>query len=344
MLTADSPAARPVASLARSRTAPIEPVSVAVSPPSDGKSPTPAPQNVAVREAAAIHEEEYAARPDFFRYNQLLLEHIRPFHRYPDAARGRAVQGVVLIGFLMRRDGVVPEAWVETSSGSGDLDTAALATIRQAQPFSAHSGRPARFADDDDPPVLYAGGIGAAAMTDGGKSRLRDLLGRRYGYLLSRLTAKVGSRDLAHDVLHDAFVRLERAHVAEEVREPTSYLLQMATNIARNRVRRDGRLPGIDEMRALLDVEDEDQNPARDSEHASEMRAVEQAMRALTPRRRILLTQAWLEERATAELAVEHGISIRMVQLEIKAAMEEIRRTVAAPNVIPFRRDDRKVS
>lgn len=181
-------------------------------------------------------------------------------------------------------------------------------------------------------------------MSEGSRNRLRALIRQQYGYLVSRLTAKVGSRDLAQDALHDAFVRLERAQVADEVAEPTSYILRMASNIASNRLRRDSRLIGGDEMRALLDLPDESQDQASASEHVSDMAAVKRAMLALPTRRRALLTQAWLEERPTAELAVEYGISVRMVQIEIKTALDDIRRTLALPNVIPFRRDGRKVS
>lgn len=181
-------------------------------------------------------------------------------------------------------------------------------------------------------------------MSESSRERLRGLIRQQYGYLVSRLAAHIGSRDLAQDALHDAFVRLERAQVADEVNEPTSYILRMASNIARNRLRRDNRLLGGDEMRALLDVPDETQDPGGSSEHLSDMAVVKRAMLALSERRRGLLVQAWLEERPTSELAVEHGISVRMVQLEIKAALEDIKRTIASPNVIPFRRDDRKVS
>ncbi|MGF7154281.1 RNA polymerase sigma factor [Novosphingobium gossypii] len=180
--------------------------------------------------------------------------------------------------------------------------------------------------------------------TEGPNSRLRAVIARRYGYMMSRLSASLGSRDLAQDALHDAFVRLERAQIAQDLREPTSYLLRMATNIAYNRIRRDSRLIGSDEMREILEIPDENQNPESAAQQSSEMKAVEHAMHMLPERRRTILTQAWLDERSTADLAHEHGISVRMVQLEIKAAVEQIRAMAASPNVIPFRKDDRKVS
>lgn len=75
------------------------------------------------------------SQSDFLSFRGRLIEHIRPFHNYPDALRGRGERGVVLVGFMMQRDGAVREVWVESSSGSSDLDAAALTTIRKAQPL-----------------------------------------------------------------------------------------------------------------------------------------------------------------------------------------------------------------
>lgn len=86
-------------------------------------------------DAAAAAPTDVSTRAEFLSYRRRLLEHLRPFHSYPESLRERGVPGVVLVGFMMRRDGAVREAWIETSSGSDKLDEAALATVRKAQPL-----------------------------------------------------------------------------------------------------------------------------------------------------------------------------------------------------------------
>lgn len=83
----------------------------------------------------SVATADISSRSDFLAYRRQLTEHLRPFHSYPEGLGDKTARGVVLVGFMMRRDGAVREAWVETSSGSGDLDMAAVMTIRRAQPL-----------------------------------------------------------------------------------------------------------------------------------------------------------------------------------------------------------------
>lgn len=172
---------------------------------------------------------------------------------------------------------------------------------------------------------------------------LRKVIRERYDYLVSRLSNRLGSRDLAEDALHDAFVRLERAEVAGEVRQPTAYILRMASNLAANRRRKDQRLTLAD-AREALNIVDESADPGRDAEIASQMALVRQAMQSLPERRRKLVTEAWLDEISVAELAVRHGIAVRTVQHELKLALEQLQRVVSARGENPLRRSGREVS
>ncbi|MHC2465185.1 hypothetical protein [Bradyrhizobium embrapense] len=58
----------------------------------------------------------------------------------------------------------------------------------------------------------------------------RDLLRRFFvlGYddLRARLTRRLGSAELANDVRHDTWLRLDRAAPSGELRSPKSYLIQ----------------------------------------------------------------------------------------------------------------------
>lgn len=180
-------------------------------------------------------------------------------------------------------------------------------------------------------------------MSDATRTTLRNLIRERYEYFRSRLTYRLGAQDQAEDALHDAFVRLERAELAKEVRQPTAYILRMASNAAANRRRSDRHL-SIEDAREALDVADDAQRPDREVEFESDMALVREVMRHLPERRRTLLAEAWLDEVPTAELAMRHGIAIRTVQQELKLGLEQLQRAVSGKRQNPLRRTDREVS
>lgn len=68
-------------------------------------------------------------------YYQRLESHLARFHRYPDAIAAPRPSGLVRVALIVRRDGRLMDAWIETSSGVVQLDEAALNTLRQAEPL-----------------------------------------------------------------------------------------------------------------------------------------------------------------------------------------------------------------
>ena len=181
-------------------------------------------------------------------------------------------------------------------------------------------------------------------MSQAMRSLLRNLIRVRYDYLLSRLSYCLGSKALAGDALHDAFVRLERAELSADLQQPVSYVLRMATNIAANMRRGNSRLLSMDEALQALEIPDETQDPEGSAEHRSQAALVKRALSSLPERQRTLLVESWLDEVPTAELARRHGMALRTVQHEIKSALEQIRRSIAACNVISLRQSARQLS
>lgn len=77
-----------------------------------------------------------AALSDYYRR---LETHLARFHTYP-SLNGRRPQGMARVGLIVNRDGRVLDAWIETSSGSRDLDEAALQTVRRSEPLPSLPG------------------------------------------------------------------------------------------------------------------------------------------------------------------------------------------------------------
>ena len=53
---------------------------------------------------------------------------------YPQEAIDKNEEGQVVVGFTLKRDGTVLQAWIEKSSGVPILDRAALAMLHDASP------------------------------------------------------------------------------------------------------------------------------------------------------------------------------------------------------------------
>jgi protein TonB len=69
------------------------------------------------------------------RFQQVLLQHVARYQRYPKAARKARLYGSVGTIFSMRRDGAVLGVWITSSSGQKIFDREAVDTIWRAQPM-----------------------------------------------------------------------------------------------------------------------------------------------------------------------------------------------------------------
>jgi len=79
-------------------------------------------------------------------YYRKLESHLARFHAYP-ALTGRRPEGLARVGLIVNRDGRVMDAWIETSSGSRQLDDAAMATVRRSEPLPSLPGDLPSFID-----------------------------------------------------------------------------------------------------------------------------------------------------------------------------------------------------
>ncbi|MBB4842950.1 TonB family protein [Paucibacter oligotrophus] len=86
----------------------------------------PAPALPPAAQAGGLHSESWQAR---------VLARLENFRSYPPGARARREQGVAHVQLRVDRQGRVLSARLQRSSGHGELDQAALATVRRAQPL-----------------------------------------------------------------------------------------------------------------------------------------------------------------------------------------------------------------
>ncbi len=150
---------------------------------------------------------------------------------------------------------------------------------------------------------------------------LRQLLVGQYDELKRVLARRLGSEDLAGEVLQETYLRLDRPGRLGIVRSPRQYLLTIATNIARMGFRRDRRWTPLSELDAVLGFIDESPDALRSLESRQEMDTLQRAFDELTPRRRHILYAARVESTPLSDIAKRLGVSQRLVEKELKAAL-----------------------
>lgn len=158
-------------------------------------------------------------------------------------------------------------------------------------------------------------------MKDTGRSPLVKLFLTSYEDFRVRLRRRLGSEELANDVLHETYLRVDRMVDPPDIAQPSAYLYRMALNIAADRRQADARLLTGDEIEELLQVSDEALDPARVVGGQKEIQSLLSALYELPARRRKIFIAARLEEAPHLEISQRFGISTRMVEKEIKAAL-----------------------
>ncbi|MGY3617890.1 RNA polymerase sigma factor [Bradyrhizobium sp. USDA 10063] len=171
-------------------------------------------------------------------------------------------------------------------------------------------------------------------MTELSRALLRRAFLLGYDDLKLRLTKRLGSIELAGDSLQEAWLSLERAAPIGPVLRPQSYIFRIAYNIALKRLHRERNIVTLDEAIEELDLADEAPGPVEVTEGRAEWALLAQAARELTPRRRDILLAVRLEGLSIREVAIQHGISERLVALELKQAVmhcaERLKRTIVS--------------
>jgi RNA polymerase sigma factor (sigma-70 family) len=151
---------------------------------------------------------------------------------------------------------------------------------------------------------------------------LRQLLIEQYDELRRRLTHRLGSADVAHETLHELYLRMDRPDSVGALRNPATYLLAAAVNLARDRWRTEHRRAKRADAAMLYTLIDENPGPEQVAQGRSSLAALGRALDQLTPRQRMIMVAARFEQLPQAEIARRLDISTRLVQIELQRALE----------------------
>jgi len=159
-------------------------------------------------------------------------------------------------------------------------------------------------------------------MIEVDRSMLRDIFVSSYENLRLRLARQLGCDSLARETLHDMFVRLH--HPGDlAVGQPRAYLLRMALNIASDRRRSEGRFAHVSDVDSVaLEVSDDAADSARQLGARQELERLAAALMELSPRRRQILLASRVQGQTLWQIAAGLKVSQRLVEMELKAAVE----------------------
>lgn len=160
-------------------------------------------------------------------------------------------------------------------------------------------------------------------MTDDVLPQLRNFLVQRYDHLKRTLIRKLGNDDLADDALQETWLRLQRNELPSAVANPQAYVTRMAVNVAIDIHRSRSQVLSSGEVEELWSLApDPAPGPARIVEDRSQVRALEEILSRMPPRRREILMMVRWEGLTHKEVAKRFGIAPRAVEYEVKAALD----------------------
>jgi len=162
-------------------------------------------------------------------------------------------------------------------------------------------------------------------MNDGatGTVDLMDHLLGTYHELKRRLVRRFGSEELAGDALQDTWMRLNsRRERQEPVQNPSAYLLRMAVNAVVDRKRADHRLLSLEEIDVLFELADPAPGPAQTAENDRALQQMFELLQRMPERRRRIVLAIRVEGLQQQDVADRLGVSLRLVQRELKSAQE----------------------
>ncbi len=173
-------------------------------------------------------------------------------------------------------------------------------------------------------------------MTETSWESLRERLIAKYDGFRARLRQHLGSDALAKESLHETWLQLARSDGPRSVIQPDSYLYRIALNMAAGLKRAESRHASNLEIEAAIDFADEAAGPEEIIETRFDLEQLDRAVGELSDRRRAILLAARLQDMPIQNIADSLGVSRRLVEIELKKAIEHCARRLDRPVVRRF--------
>jgi len=164
-----------------------------------------------------------------------------------------------------------------------------------------------------------------------GEEQALAMLHARYErQILNFLYRMVGHREMAEELTSDVFFRVWRkAALYDPARGLfTTWLYQVAGNVARNRLETHGRRPRPEALGAEDRLPSTDEQPHEDLMRAEDRDQLRGALLELRPKDRMILVLRHLEGRSTSEIATIAGVPEGTVKSRVHYALQRLKRAL----------------
>lgn len=179
-------------------------------------------------------------------------------------------------------------------------------------------------------------------MVKSTRASLQRSLVEGYAQLRDRLAARLGSKDLAGEALHETWIKLNDGAELAPIADPDAYIYRAAINTASNLAASQRRSLGTLEIEDIMGIADEAPDPERIAIGRSELAMVWKILGELTPRQRHVFIESFTGTESHAELAERYGVSVRMIQMDLREAILHCARRTRRKN--PFAQGGSRVS
>jgi len=165
-----------------------------------------------------------------------------------------------------------------------------------------------------------------------GKTQFLALaVSRYYDELMTFVTAKTRCRHEAADVVQETFTRLIEMEDSAIIQQPRAFLYRIARNLSIDLFRRQrvqqARVVDVPDLTALPSTRP---GPDDTIQEDQEYRALRMAIAELPPRRRQVFALYRFKNISHADIAVQLGISITMVERHVRKSMLHCRERLKA--------------
>jgi RNA polymerase sigma factor (sigma-70 family) len=136
------------------------------------------------------------------------------------------------------------------------------------------------------------------------------------------------SEEDADELVHDAFLRIEKYERVQQARSREALLVTAAVNLSIDRRRRSQRSPfvEIDDLHAIADAMPD---PAQIVEQQARLRHAAEGLAQLPERTRRILLKRRLDGLAYAEIAEAEGMSVAAVEKQVARATLQLMQWMA---------------
>lgn len=149
---------------------------------------------------------------------------------------------------------------------------------------------------------------------------LQDAFAEHREALLGFIHKRLHDPQLADDILHDLYLKVQSQSADTAIDYPKAYLYRMANNLIVDTLRRN--VKNVEVGEAFEQEQKHEISPERQLEQAQQLHIVTQAINELPEKTREVFRLQRLQQVEKAQVASQMGISVNMVEKHLRRAVQ----------------------